>query len=475
MKNTLKLVMLFVGGLTAIIVGAMAGYFIIANNKTFYIYDVRLVEVVEGMSGYIYTDNEAEYTSIKNQRVYMKSSEDNIYPIAVYAYTSTNTTDVTIKSSDPSIARVVYKDNQCYIQYLKEGFATITTELYGVTDSFSIQIFDQLPSEFTVYDYEYYGDYAELFPNTLLLYADETEYRYKYFLNNASDTGDNSNVDGDLIRIDETNLDEDVFEKVYIDSLTNELVVECKIPEETQTDNVDSTIILQSFYYTDEGTVVVENEYVVKVHVVLYIPEFLQLEVSSTPDFDEGAVFTNTIKDTDFKNHYTNEQIQASPSLLDDYLSAEKAENYLGKNNEFSTYKVFFTDRVERLYIRARMVYTNGDIVYLKHGDNANFTISNPSLCVVGPTNDYYIMTINKDNHFTSSSISSFDFGISLNGFIFTHNFEFYYRNSSAENISQFYSYDEEAKVYTFNYWDERARFVNEIYDELGNVIGFGE
>lgn len=472
MKKTLKLLLIFIGGLTAIIAGAIGGYFIISKNRTFYIYDVRLVEPIDGMSGYIYTDKEGEYTSINNQTVYMNSTKTNIYPIAVFASSSINSTDVKITSSDPTIAKIIYKNGACFVQYLKEGFVTITSELHGVKDSFSIQIYDQLPSDFNVYDYEYYGDYAELFPNTLVSYADNEEYRYKYFLNNVSNTGNNTNVDGDLIRLDQSNLDESVFSSVYIDSATNELVVKCKTPDVAQKDNIDSTIVLQSFYYSEDGKVVIENEYIVKIHIVLYIPEFLQLEVSSTPDFDEGIVYTNTQK-IDISS-ITDEEILADPSLLDDYLSAEKAENYLSKNGEKATYNVYLTDRVKKLYVRVRMVYTNGDIVYLKDGNDADFTISNPALCKIGPTNDYYIMTLDKTNYFTSSSVASFDIGVSVKGFTFSFNFEFLYRESTAENISLFYDYNSETKIYTYKYWDERARFINEIYDEQGNVIGFG-
>lgn len=472
MKKTLKLLLIFIGGLTAIIVGAIGGYLLISKNKTYYIYDVRLVQPVEGMAGYIYTDKEGEYNSISNQTVYMNSQKTNKYPIAVFASSSINSTDVKITSSDTSIAKIVYENNACFVQYLKEGFVTITSELHGVKDSFSIQIYDQLPSEFNVFDYEYYGDYAELFPNTLVSYADGEEYRYKYFLNNASKTGDNTNVDGDLIRLDSNNLDESVFSNVYIDSATNELVVKCIKPDVSKKDNIDSTIILQSFYHSEDGKDVVENKYVVKVHIVLYIPEFLQLEVSSTPDFDEGIVYTNTRK-IDISS-ITNDQILADPSLLDDYLSAEKAENYLAKNGESATYNVYLTDRVKKLYVRIRMVYTNGDIVLLKRGENATFNFSNDGLCKIGPTNDYYILTLDKNNYFTGSDVDSFDINVSVTGFSFAFNFEFLYRESTLENVSLFYDYNSETKVYTYKYWDERARFVNEIYDELGNVIGFG-
>ncbi len=500
MKKTFKLVLIFVGGLVAIIVGALTGYLLISKNKTFYIYDVRLVEPIEGRAGYIYYDKGKkieqsdeedeetgssedadkveteviEYKPIKNQTIYMKSQATNVYPIAVYVSSSSSVDSVKITSSDTSVAKIVYRDGGCFVEFLKEGFATITSEFHGVKDSFSVQIYDQLPSQFNVYDYDYYGDYAELFPNTLVSYADNIEYRYDYFLNNVSNTGSNANIDGDLIRIDQDNLQTDVFENVYIDSVTNELVVKCKKPEEVHRDNVDSTIILQSFYYAEDGRVVIENNYEVKVHVVRYIPEFLQIEISSSPDFEEKVVFTDTER-TDISS-LSSEEILANPALLDEYLRAEKAENYLTENGEKSTYDAFFANKVERLYIRIRVVYTNGDIVYLYDGENATIRFNGATYsddCKRDPTDDYYIMTLNSTNYFTTPG-KLFEISVTVNDFSFSHTFNFEYKDRTNANIPSYYDYNAETGIYTYKYWDERAKFDNEIYDRDGNVISFG-
>jgi len=517
MKNTFKLLAIFMGSLTIIIVGALTGYFLISKNKTFYIYDVRFVEPVSSMEGFIYTeipnslledeegekadavsDGESagttegvegeeeeeftEYTAIKNQTIYMKSEATNIMPIAVYVNASIKVNSVEITSSNTDIAKIVYKDGGCFVQFLREGFVTITSDFHGVKDSFSVQIYDQLPSNFNVYDYDYYGDYAELFPNRLITYADDTEYRYDYFLNNVSNTGSNANINGDLIRIDRDNLKEDVFSNVYIDSVTNELVVKCKKPEDLQKDNLDSTIILQSFYYSDNDEIVIENNYEVKVHVVRYIPEFLQLEVSSNPDFSEKIVFTNTIK-KDISTIIT-EDMMLNPELitdevekeLDNCLKAEKAENYLNNNGERSTYKAFFTDNVEKLYVRIRMVYTNGDVVYLKHNNNALITfngLESSPYCVMDPTKDYYIMTLSDSTYFDAPG-KKFNIGISLIGFSFTHTFEFEYKARTNANVLDFYDLDSETGIYTFKYWDNRAKFGNEVYNKDGKVVAFG-
>lgn len=445
----------------SVIVVSLTGYFIIANNKTFHIYDVRLVERDDSMSGYIYTDSEVGYTFIRNKTVYMNSGESDLYPIAVYVSTTTSTDGLKITSSDPSIAKIVFKSGKCYVQYLKEGTVTITSDFYGVKDSFNIQIFDQVPNEFSVYDYEYYGDYAELNSNTnkIVAYADEIEYRYGFFLNNASQTGNNSNVDSDLIEVDQSCLNTNNFEYALVDSATNELVIKCKKQDEMQTDNIDDLIVLQSFYYNEDGEKVSGKTYPVYVHIELYIPQFLQVEVSSTPNFKESVVYTHYEKEEDF-NH-TDAEIDANPKLLDEYLRAEKEENFLEKNEEYLTHNVFFTDRVKEVYLRFRMVYSNGDIVYL-NSDNSTIKMDE-TYCVLGPTKDYYIMTV--------SSLTTFNVEVNLTKFSLKNTFAFKYSN----NYNDFYTLDKGTGYYTFTYWDKRAKFLNAIPDENGNIVGFGD
>lgn len=481
MKQTIKLVLIFIGSLTAIIVGATTGYILINNNRTFYIYDVRLVEPIEGMKGYIYTDSEAEYTSIKNQTHYMSSKENNYYPIAVYVSTSDGSSNVNITSSDTSIAKITEKDGKCYYQILKEGTVKITSELHGVKDSITVKILDPIPSKVSVYDYDYYGDYAKLFPNKIVAYADGEEYRYKYNLSDAANNP-NEHIDGELLQVDKSNVKSDIFSDVYIDSSTSELVVKCKEPVAGQTDYVDhSVIFLQSHYYSDDGSIVLKDTYGVSVDIVLYEPEFLQIEISGNPNFDEKVVYTKTQK-VDISS-FSDENILANPSILDDYLKTEKAENYLAANGEKSTNVAYLTDVVDTLYLRFRVVYTNGHIEYLKAGENGNasFKFNNDlssEHCVLDPTGDYYTLKLNNVNYFTSAAVVSFDITLEMNDFIFDDDeektFSFGYKEQTNSNINSFYTPDTETGYYTYTYWDNRARFNNEIY-ENGKIVGFGE
>lgn len=467
MKQTFKLVLIFIGSLTAIIVGATTGYILINNNKTFYIYDVRIVEPVEGASGYIYTDTETEYIPKKNQIHYMSSAENNYYPIAIYLSTSNSSTDVDITSSDTSIAKIVYKDGGCFYQLLKEGTVTITSEYYGVKDSITVKILDPIPSKVSVYDYDYYGDYAKIFPNKVVAYADSEEYRYKYNLSDNT-AGDNAKIDGDLIKIDTSRLNATVFDNVYIDSDNSELVIKCKTQEENH-DYIDhSVIFLQSYYYSDEGEIVLKDTYDVSVDIVLYEPEFLQIEISGSPNFEEKVIYTKTEKVN--ISSFLEEYIKNNPSVLDDYLKTEKAENYLAANGEKSTNVAYLTNIVDTLYLRFRVVYTNGYIEYLKDTENVNIDFGAGLLHSIDPTGDFYMLSL--DSGITSATITLRMINDTFEDEEKT--FSFMYKEQINSNIDAFYTQDKETGYYTYSYWDDRTRFDNEIY-ENGKIVGFGE
>ena len=115
MKGTLKKVAIFAAIVFFGAVGALAGYVLITKNKTYYIYDLRIVQPIDDATSYVYTDKEIKYTSLKNQKVYMTTQEENYIPIAVYLNVSTNTRKVEITSSNTNVAKIVYQDNKCFV------------------------------------------------------------------------------------------------------------------------------------------------------------------------------------------------------------------------------------------------------------------------------------------------------------------------------------------------------------------------
>ncbi len=469
MKKTLKIVLIFMGIVLVAAVGGLSGYALVTKNKTWYIFDVRLVEPHPNGNSYMYTTDEVKFNSIKNQKVYMTTAEENFMEIAVYAITSNNTREAVVVSSDPSVAKVVFKNEKCYINYLKAGKATITTDVGGVRDSFTIEVFDQVADEFSVYDKAYYGDYHTYFPNTIIGYSDMIEYKYDYSVFSSSGEGADDVIDNDLLKIDETTVDTDVFESVSLDPVNHTVNVKCKsgLPS-----SINSSFVVQSYYFSDDDVMKIHKNFVVDVRIITYDPEFLQIELATTPDFEDSYVFMDTtVIDS---SSLTEEIIKQDDNVLEEYLAYKKAENYLTKNDEKAVYKTLFTDKVSKIYIKFRKVYTNGDVVYLNPLNTDNpFTLSlDNTYMKIAPTEDFYLLTIEPEYFDTHTS---FDISVSLNNFDLSHTFKFEFAELVKTNVNLFYNYDETTGIYEYKYWDARSRFDTEYYDEAGNVIGFYE
>lgn len=478
MKKTLKLVGIFIAIMVVGIVGGLSGYFLIQKNKTFYIYDLRIVEPADGAPTYIYMNSERQYNSIKNKKVYMTANKDNFFEIAIFADTSNKTKDIKIVSSNPDVADIVYIDNKCYVRYKQAGETTITASIDKVVDSFDLYVYNQSAEDFFVYDKVYYGKYAQdnQFLNKIVAYADDLVYEYDFVTNSIFDESDDAEVNGDLLRVDTTSVDADVFEKVEIDASNRKLVIQCKSSfSQSLVDNQElkknKSITIQSYYYSEEGELKPSKSYHVDVRVIADTPEFLQIVMSSTPDFNDSYVFMDTMN----FNRATEEQIYAN---IEDYLSYQKAEQYLALNDEKSTYKTFFTDKVSEIYIKFRKIYTNGDIVYLNPMSEANgnpYTLTCDSGCLTLSQNkEYYILKLDRA-YFEANGSNEFNLNVSVDDFIdFSSDFVFEFKEFSAENIEDFYAYNGNTKTFEYIYWDERTRYSNEICDASGNIIDFG-
>lgn len=471
MKKTLKLVGLLIGVLILIIVGGISGYNLIAKNKTFYIYDLRLVVPVENAKGYVYTDSSQTYTSIPNKKVYMTASSENQFEIGVYVSTSDDSRNFKIKSSNTNVAKIVYKSGKCYVQYSRAGEAVISVNYANVVDSFKLEVYDQVADEFSVYDKNYYGvEYAPYFANQIVTYSDETEiveYFYDYEAYSAAGKDADDEVDNSLLRVDQTHLNKDVFEEVKIDEVSKKLKVVCKTG---LTKDTDETIIIQSYYYSEYGDIRVLDNYFVNVHIVAYTPEFLQIVVSKTADFRDATVFVDTEVTT-----ITPSDVENDVTKLEKFLDYQKAEtNMLGK--ETPLYNVYFNEKVKTLYLKIRKVYTNGYIQYLNPTTESEnpyeFKFDN-NYMKLSANETYYTLTLTEA--YFSTHGPTFDVTVRLlDADKLPSEFHFEYKALNAENVACYYDYNAETKVFTYKYWDPRSHYVDEIFNDNGDIIGFG-
>lgn len=519
MKKTLKLVGIFIAILTIGITGGLSVYFLIQNNKTYYIYDLRIVEPIAEASTYLYVNKENTYFTLKNQSVYMTADSDNLLEIAIFADTTNGARNLKITSSDSSVAGIVYIHGKCYVEYKKAGVATITASIDMVEDSFDIYVYNRSAEEFNVYDNTYYGKYAEMFANKVVAYADDNAYEYDFSMNsafyeereeleteepseaeivseengenasvensdieNAEDekviVGDDFTVNGNLLEIDKTTVNEDVFSDISIDASTRKITIQCKASLsqtliEQQKLYLDESFVVQAYYYSTEGEKKPSKAYVVNVHVIADTPEFLQVEMSATPDFANSYILMDTL---DFTRS-TEDEIIAD---IDNFLNYQKAEQYLAENEELSTYKAFFTNKISEIYLKFRKVYTNGDIVYLNEitkEDGNPFTLTcDEGYLTLSQNKEYYTLKVDKDYFMESEAVvKPFTINLKLDDFTdFDSTFTFEFKEFSAENVTDFYDFDSSKMIFTYKYWDLRTRYNNEICDASGNVIDFG-
>ena len=332
MKKTFKLVGLFMGVVLVVSIAAVAIYALINNNKTYYIYDLRFVEPISEKTGFIYSDPETEYVSVRNKQVYLSSKKENRVPIAIYAHTSAVNPPLEFSSSDESIATLVVDGDKCFIEYYKVGDVEITINIENVTDTFKLSVYNQTVEDFYVYDEAYYGQFStvEYFQNKIVTYSDGVTYKYNYNAQSIFDVLNDSfsiedaakqNINSEYLRINEEKINYDVFEFVYIEPESKKLVVKCKTG---LTENSSEEIFIQSYTISEEGEVKESpNPYVVYVEVIAYTPQFLQIELSTSPKFNEDVIFMSTNKPP---VEITEENIEDHIDDLTQLLAYEKAE-----------------------------------------------------------------------------------------------------------------------------------------------------
>ena len=543
MKKTFKLVAIFMVATIGIFAGIIGVYFLIENNKTYYIYDLKIVNPNREFNYYVYTDNTKSYSRMKNQSVYMTTPSENYLEFGIYAFTSNGTTKVERITSDKNIADFYYENGRAYIKYTHAGVVDISVKLGSVEDKITLYVYDNTAESFSVYDEAYYGkEYSRYFPNKLVTYADDVTYNYVYEVSDLLSGTQTGNVDNNLLRVDESSVDKSIFSYAEISPNSRRLTLRAReymvdkdginyVDEEGNivdkeqkvkiNETVDTSIVIQSYYYYDRGSeetreIRVNKTFVVTIHVVADTPEYMQLLMSNSPDFDNNIVYVYTqyiskdglnIEDTD---------------KVEEMLSNQKEVTYLSNEREMETYNSFFSEKVNTIYFRFRKVYTNGYIEYLnptkyennpfsvkyylfdretgnykkfvdeETGEEKDYAMLNifgkndfgeHSYFKINPNKNYYELVLDKAFFDENGKIMlelTLDDYYKLESKRFTFEYrslKFYSTDSDEYNeqkLNEFYTYDENSKVYIYKYWDPRSHFYSEIYDGNGNIIDFG-
>lgn len=495
MKKTLKLLLIFMGSFLVILVGGIGGYNLIMNNQTFYIYDLRFVEPVSGAKSYIYTSGGSSYKTMMTSQVDLQSESENYLEIAVFVSTSNGNTNISISSSDESVAKIEYKNNKCYVKYLKAGDATITTSLGSVSDSFNIEVYDRVASGFRVYDYSYYGEnYAERreYVNKLVCYSDENEslvYEYNYELFDEAGNSCADYFNNALLEIDKSSYLGDYFDEVYLDTANKKLRIVSK--KQDLSSSLHTSIAVKSYLIID-GKKCLDDIFEIDVYIIANEVEFVQVELSTNPDFTNKSIYLN-IDNVKYSNNLSSEELLS-------YLTCQRVEENLKLAGESAVYNLFITEKTPEIYMKFRLVYTNGTIqelnmtnmeelynVYVdsdlmeKNSSHLYLTEDKKNYLECEPLGEYFVLKLNKyylKSLINDTSTLSFSFlgelsDLSLNVTDYLKKFTIEYLDlTNINDIKKLYIENEDG-TYSYSYWDNRTIPDNVVYDENGNVIEF--
>ncbi len=495
MKKTLKLLLIFMGSIVVLLVGGIGGYSLIMNNQTFYIYDLRFVQPSDGERGYIYTKDGENYKTMPTSKVYLQSEDENYLPVAVFVSTSNGNTSIGISSSDESVAKIEYRDNKCFVKYLKAGEATITTTMGPVSDSFNIEVFEGVPSDFRVYDFSYYGEnYATRasYVNNIVCYSDENEalaYEYSYELFDDAGNIDEEFFNSGLLEIDASSFESGYFDSIELDRTNKKLNLVCK---QQQLDaSVHTSIAVKSYIMVD-GKKCLNDIFEIDVYIIANEVEFAQIEVSTNPDFSNNCVYLN-IDNVKYSDNLSSNELLS-------YLTCQRVEENLNLDGENAVFDLFITENVPEIYLKFRLVYTNGTILELnKKNMNELYTVSIDGLTMTGseailyltpdqqnylecePMGEYFILKMTTDYlnlQAEKTSVLEFSFlgdlvDLELNANEALRKFNISYLDlTNIDDVKKMYQKNSDG-TYKFAYWDKRTQPANVVYDENGNVVEF--
>jgi len=153
-------------------------------------------------------------------------------------------------------------------------------------------------------------------------------------------------------------------------------------------------------------------------------------------------------------------------------------------DNERLVDNVYLSKNINTIYVRPRVVYKNGMTNVLTtviHGD-----IDKSKIQEIKNDSTYFYdkIIINPD---IESCIIEYEIEAAIAGQNISETFKFNFYKSENEivktivggenviEIEKLYTYDEQAGVYTYSYFDERFKRLDAIVDKDGNIIGFSD
>ena len=403
---------------------------VISNNSATVVKDLRIRQVVG--------ENQVD---VFDKEVYLSSEDENKFEV-VLDYGVSSGIRWTVNSSDTSVAKAVsVKGRTFIIEYYKAGKTTITAhpvDSYAIKDSFVLTVKENYPTNF-VFD-DLISDSEEKYPNSgytkadeeneISIYADTKEYTFHF---KAEALNEQSIVNNGLLVVDD--YDKNIFDNVEIDPVNSTLTIKTKseVPANTQ-------VLTIQCKKTEENKEEIIDNFQIFVNVKGYYIEYLQAQISETPNFEDGIVYI-----------IGEGPLQDGEVRIDNSL-------YLMK------------DVADMVYMKVRGVYTNGDYLDLTTNQALGKNFGLLSSENIGGYIIAYVVT-------TSGSLTtniSMEYGVSNPTSL---QFSVSYSESILKELkSNLYKKVEDASgnvlYYEYNYWDMRFKRNDEITVD-GKIVEF--
>lgn len=359
-------------------------------------------------------------TEILNREVYLKSEQENSFKIKLYQKSSASSV-FNVVSSNSKVAKVTKEGSEYKVTYFAEGVTDIiayNVEETSIEDRFTLTIKENIPLSFVITDEK--ADSA----NEVSVYADAQLYSFDF---EAKSVGVEDVVNLGCLSILDFN--RDVFESVEIDAVNSKLNIKARDNGVQSIKDIKEYITVQS--KVNHNGEVVLNNFLLNVNVKGYYINDIQLVLSLSPN-DNAANFI-----------YGEGIIKEGETRID---------------------RVVFTETINQVNAKVRVAYSNGTF---KDITTAVELYPTSDVLINRPIGDYCII----------SGFGAIDLIYTEDAVTLEKEFTFFRYNTGTTEYNNFinslYTYDDETKVYTFNYWDIRFERKDVVTNEKGEIVGF--
>ena len=190
-----------------LVFGGIAVSMVMSNMNTVTISDFKILD--------------ANGEIMKDQNVYISEESSNNFKISVSIKANGSNGGYSIYSTNKNVANVIWKNNTYYVEYYNSGVASIVVQsraVAGLRDSFKVYVHENYNVDLN------FVDSTSPDKKTIDVFADGLDYNFKF---DIIGTEEEYEQNSRLLKVVEKS-NEDLFNKLEVDSNTNSLKVNVK-------------------------------------------------------------------------------------------------------------------------------------------------------------------------------------------------------------------------------------------------------